>query len=82
MAETEDIQPLVCDNGTGMVKVLNKVHFCWEELWFDVLIVWIVVFVPFIFFVLHINAYGLLLMVLFRPGLLEMMLQEPFSLAL
>lgn len=21
MAETEDIQPLVCDNGTGMVKV-------------------------------------------------------------
>lgn len=22
MAETEDIQPLVCDNGTGMVKVL------------------------------------------------------------
>lgn len=32
MAETEDIQPLVCDNGTGMVKVLNKVHFCWEEL--------------------------------------------------
>lgn len=32
MAETEDIQPLVCDNGTGMVKVLNKVLFCWEEL--------------------------------------------------
>lgn len=23
MAEAEDIQPLVCDNGTGMVKVLN-----------------------------------------------------------
>lgn len=22
MAEAEDIQPLVCDNGTGMVKVL------------------------------------------------------------
>lgn len=21
MADTEDIQPLVCDNGTGMVKV-------------------------------------------------------------
>lgn len=29
MAEAEDIQPLVCDNGTGMVKVLNLVflHF-------------------------------------------------------
>lgn len=24
MADTEDIQPLVCDNGTGMVKVLNE----------------------------------------------------------
>ena len=23
MAENEDIQPLVCDNGTGMVKVIN-----------------------------------------------------------
>ena len=22
MADTEDIQPLVCDNGTGMVKVI------------------------------------------------------------
>lgn len=24
MAETEDIQPLVCDNGTGMVKVCKQ----------------------------------------------------------
>lgn len=24
MADTEDIQPLVCDNGTGMVKVKYK----------------------------------------------------------
>ena len=24
MADAEDIQPLVCDNGTGMVKVPNK----------------------------------------------------------
>ena len=23
MADGEDIQPLVCDNGTGMVKVIN-----------------------------------------------------------
>ena len=23
MAENEDIQPLVCDNGTGMVKVME-----------------------------------------------------------
>ena len=23
MADSEDIQPLVCDNGTGMVKVLR-----------------------------------------------------------
>ena len=25
MAEAEDIQPLVCDNGTGMVKVPDEV---------------------------------------------------------
>ena len=25
MADAEDIQPLVCDNGTGMVKVLDAV---------------------------------------------------------
>lgn len=24
MADGEDIQPLVCDNGTGMVKVFNN----------------------------------------------------------
>jgi len=23
MADVDDIQPLVCDNGTGMVKVMN-----------------------------------------------------------
>ena len=28
MAEAEDIQPLVCDNGTGMVKVLNQRYLC------------------------------------------------------
>lgn len=35
MADTEDIQPLVCDNGTGMVKVSNKMRlfFLLQELW-------------------------------------------------
>lgn len=28
MADTEDIQPLVCDNGTGMVKVIKKRGLC------------------------------------------------------
>lgn len=27
MADAEDIQPLVCDNGTGMVKVM---HHSWH----------------------------------------------------
>lgn len=26
MADAEDIQPLVCDNGTGMVKVLDGAY--------------------------------------------------------
>jgi len=28
MADGEDIQPLVCDNGTGMVKVCIWIHLC------------------------------------------------------
>lgn len=28
MADAEDIQPLVCDNGTGMVKVSHYLHDC------------------------------------------------------
>ena len=28
MADTEDIQPLVCDNGTGMVKVSIRMWYC------------------------------------------------------
>jgi hypothetical protein len=29
MADAEDIQPLVCDNGTGMVKVSHRFgHIC------------------------------------------------------
>lgn len=28
MADGEDVQPLVCDNGTGMVKVSNDNCFC------------------------------------------------------
>ena len=28
MADGEDIQPLICDNGTGMVKVMVKVRKC------------------------------------------------------
>jgi hypothetical protein len=28
MAEAEDIQPLVCDNGTGMVKVCDSTILC------------------------------------------------------
>jgi len=28
MADAEDIQPLVCDNGTGMVKVQK-----WSSFW-------------------------------------------------
>jgi hypothetical protein len=27
MADAEDIQPLVCDNGTGMVKVSSTFEF-------------------------------------------------------
>ena len=27
MADGEDIQPLVCDNGTGMVKVLEQITY-------------------------------------------------------
>lgn len=27
MADGEDVQPLVCDNGTGMVKVSNEDSF-------------------------------------------------------
>jgi hypothetical protein len=34
MADAEDIQPLVCDNGTGMVKVLIESSL-WYEFWFD-----------------------------------------------
>ena len=30
MADTEDIQPLVCDNGTGMVKVPLQATFIFE----------------------------------------------------
>jgi len=33
MADAEDIQPLVCDNGTGMVKVSNRF-----DLWYTVFI--------------------------------------------
>lgn len=33
MADAEDIQPLVCDNGTGMVKVILHIlcsdYMCW-----------------------------------------------------
>lgn len=28
MADGEDIQPLVCDNGTGMVKVITYFKIC------------------------------------------------------
>ena len=31
MADTEDIQPLVCDNGTGMVKVLMCMVWLMED---------------------------------------------------
>ena len=31
MADAEDIQPLVCDNGTGMVKVYQ---FLWDHRFF------------------------------------------------
>lgn len=36
MADGEDIQPLVCDNGTGMVKVnlLERTHSAWEDCFF------------------------------------------------
>lgn len=32
MADSEDIQPLVCDNGTGMVKVSNEVLLLVESI--------------------------------------------------
>lgn len=34
MADAEDIQPLVCDNGTGMVKVLDETYLCYD-VWFS-----------------------------------------------
>lgn len=80
MAETEDIQPLVCDNGTGMVKVCkhNSVpafrNGCSTFIYFFIcLIVWFY----------DVSKCGLNFdqnrVFLFRLDLLEMMLQEPCS---
>lgn len=34
MADVDDIQPLVCDNGTGMVKVTILLSDCLQFLFF------------------------------------------------
>lgn len=41
MADAEDIQPLVCDNGTGMVKVFFGKNFSLTLRWFG----WLCLFV-------------------------------------
>lgn len=41
MADGEDIQPLVCDNGTGMVKVRDRTFydFCYELIECDLTVI-------------------------------------------
>ncbi|KAL0414031.1 UNVERIFIED_CONTAM: actin [Sesamum radiatum] len=72
MAEGEDIQPLVCDNGTGMVKVLI---FIVDKFTAAVCFVALLVLAPIIEFDRHVC-------VAYRLDLLETMLHELYFLAL
>lgn len=71
MADTEDIQPLVCDNGTGMVKVLIQDLFIG-------LIIFILIAVSACF-AIDSRIYIVIVLTdlkIFRLDLREMMLQE------
>lgn len=79
MADSEDIQPLVCDNGTGMVKVLHQIrkiiHGKIKEQTF--------LLNATVFRLKDINLMSCLLMkICIRLGLREMMPQGPCFLAL
>lgn len=67
MADGEDIQPLVCDNGTGMVKV------CWNLTEISNLESVCIVFSPFLF------GHGGLFSLCFLKAVCEALWQKAFS---